>query len=513
MKIMFAAMGSEIISMEAISALLKQYEHQCELAFDRGLFDDKQYFSVPFLAKIFSDKKQVIRDIVLYKPDLLAFSVFADNFQWCLEIASEVKKHFDVPVIMGGIHPTSVPDVCIAEDPVDIICLGEGEYPVLELAESMHKGKMDYSIKNLWFKKNDEIIKNPCRKLIANLDELPIIDKKLFEPFIPISKYYLTVTNKGCIARCSYCSQNYYARWEQENNLGAFYRERSVNSVIEELKIMKAQYHVKRVDIKNNVLAGSRRWTLEFLEKYKKEIDVPFRIMGHPKTITPEMARALKDAGCWHVQIGVESLDPDMRRDVLNRHESNEDIYQALHAMDEVGLKYSVDVMVGLPGEKDEHIIRAIEVFAGLKHLIRASIFWLQYLPNVEITYYARNHNFIDDDDLYKINRGLQANYLSTGSVGDKMRKEKLLNFQMLFRLLPVLPESAIRFFLKNKRYKIFRCMPQIPVIIAVDILVSVVRRDHWAVYAMYSYLFEIMRRIKRIFKPRVFQRTIKNES
>lgn len=505
MKIMFAAVGSEIISIEAVSALLKENEHQVELAFDRGLFDDKQYFSIPFLANIFDDKKQVIHDIVSYKPDLLAFSVFADNFQWCLEIANRVKKIIDVPVIMGGIHPTSVPDVCIAEDPVDIVCLGEGEMPMLELVESMHKGTIDYGIKNLWFKKDEEIIKNPCRPLIKNLDEMPMIDKELFEPFIPISDYYLTVTNKGCIAQCSYCSQNFYARWENEHKLGNFYRERSVNNVIEELAFMKKKYNFKRVDIKNNVLSGSKRWTYEFLKRYVEEIHVPFRIMGHPKTINAEMAKALKDAGCWHVQIGIESLSEETRRDILNRHESNEDIYQALRAMDDEGLNYSVDIMVGLPGEKDEDIVDAIRVFSERKNLIRASIFWLEYLPNVEITYYARNHNIIDDKDIYKINRGLQSNYLSTGSVGDKLKKEKLLNFQMLFRLLPMLHRNIINFFLKNKRYKIFSYIPQIPAIISVDILVSIVRRDHWAMYAMYSYLWELMRRLKRFFKPRKF--------
>lgn len=505
MKVMFAAVGSEIISIEALSAMLKKHGHQCELAFDRGLFDDKQYFSIPFLAKIFDGRKQVIKDILDYKPDLLAFSVVTDNFQWCLDIARKVKKAIDIPVIMGGVHPTSVPETCITEDCVDIICLGEGEYALLELAESMQKGQINYTIKNIWFKKDGKIIKNPPRPLISNLDELPMLDKELFERYIPISSYYLTVTNKGCIARCAYCSQNFYARWEKENNLGRFYRERSVENVIEELKHMKKRYNYKRVDIKNNVLSASKNWTFEFLKRYKEEIGLPFRIMGHPKTITFEIAKALKDAGCWHVQIGIESLDSCIRKEVLGRYESNEDIYQALQAMDSADLNYSVDVMVGLPGETDADIIKAIELFSEKKHLIRASIFWLEYLPGVDITNYALEHKYINSDDIDKINKGLQENYLSTGSVKDRKIKERLFNFQILFRILPIMPQKIIKFILHKGYYKSFKYLPQIPLIIVVDILVSVIRKDRWATYAIYSYFWELNRRIKRFFNPKKY--------
>lgn len=500
MKIMFAAVGSEIISIEALSALLKKHGHQCKLAFDRGMFDDKQYFTVPLLAKIFDDRRQVIRDILEYKPDLLAFSVFADNFQWCLDIARKTKKDLSLPIIMGGVHPTSAPEVCISQDCVDIICLGEGEYPLLELIESMQKGQMDYSIRNLWFKKDGQIIKNLPRPLIENLDELPMIDKELFEKFIPISQYYLTVTNKGCIAQCSYCSQNFYARWERENRIGRFFRERSVDSVIKELKDMKQRYNFKRVDIKNNILSASREWVFEFAKRYKEEIKVPYRIMGHPKTITLETAKVLKESGCWHVQIGIESLNPQIRKDILNRHENNEDIFQALKSMDDVGLNYSVDVMVGLPGETDEDIIEALKLFSERKCLIRASIFWLEYLPAVEITNYAFNRGIIDKNDIDRINNGLQANYLSTGSIRDQKLKKHLLNYQLIFRLVPIIPNSFRKFILRKGYNRYFKYLPQIPIIIFIDILVSIAKKDHWAVYAIYSYLWEIIRRIKRLF-------------
>ncbi len=498
MKVMFAAIGSEIVSIEALSAVLKQRGHRCGLAFDRGMFDDKQYFSIPFLARLFDDRRRVVRDILDYHPDLLAFSVFADNFQWCLGIAREVRKSLQAPVVFGGIHPTSAPDICIAEDAVDIVCRGEGEYPLAELADSMEKGAVDYSIPNLWFKKDGRIIKNPPRPLIADLDSLPLIDKSIFERFVPLRRYYLTVTNKGCIAACAYCSQDYLQQWERDSAPGRFYRERSVGSVLAELAAMKTRYRIQRIDIKNNVLSASRAWTIEFCRRYRDEIGLPFRIMGHPLTIVPETARALRDAGCWHVQLGVESLNPGVRRAALGRTETNEEILSAVDAMEQAGLNYSIDIMVGLPGETDADIASALLTFAGKKHLVRASIFWLQYLPGVRITRDALAGGRITAGDDEKINRGLQANYLSTGSVTDRRRRECLLNYQLLFRVLPVAPRWLVAAALRTGIFRLFKYLPQVPVIIAVDMLVSFVKKDHWARYAMFSYGWELARRVRR---------------
>ncbi|OGX15658.1 MAG: hypothetical protein A2166_02695 [Omnitrophica WOR_2 bacterium RBG_13_41_10] len=499
MKVIFVAMGSEIISLEALSAMLKKYGHQTQLAFDRALFDDKQYITVPFLAKIFDQKKEVIKKILESNPGLIGFSVFADNYQWCLSIAREVKKMTNAPIIFGGIHPTSVPEKVIAEDCVDIICLGEGEYPLLELVESIKKGKIDYGIQNLWFKKNGAVIKNPIRTLIENLDDLPMIDKELFEKVVPIKEYYLTVTSKGCIYACSYCSQNFLKEWEKGK--GRFLREKSVDCLLNELKIMKERYNFKRVDIKNNVLSGSKKWTLEFLNRYKEEIGVPFRIMGHPKTIDNEVAHALKDAGCWHVQLGVETLNEKLRKEILLRNETNYDIFTTLNAMDREGLHYSIDLMIGLPGEQDEDIIYAIRSFVKLRYLTRISVFWLEYLPRLAITRIAREKGIINDSKIIEIEEGRQEHYLSTGSVREQEKQKKLKNYQLMFRIIPITPESFINFILKHNLYIAFRFMPQTIILILVDVIVSFIKRDYWAIYAMQSYVWEIKRRFMLKFK------------
>lgn len=501
MKIIFPVVGAENISVSYLSTVLKKSGHTVKVAFDRSLFDDMQYFTVRFLSRIFSEKQKVIKAIINEKPDILAMSVFTDNYQWALEIVREVRKRHNCITVWGGMHPTACPEVVISQKEVDYMIVGEGEQAFIELLECLKKGESPENIQNLWMKINGRIIRNKPRSLMDPKD-FPEVDKTIYEKFIPMRKYYLTVTSKGCIARCSYCLQNFLHRWEKEENIGSFLREKPVDAVINELKKMKKKYDIQYVDIKNNVLSGNQKWLAEFLERYPKEVGLPFRIMGHPLLYQKDLAEKLKKAGCHHIQIGIESLNPKVRNEILLRNETNEQIIAALDNINKAGINFSADLIVGLPGESEEDLIYSVEVLSKYKRLIRASIFWLQYLPNVAITETAKKNGFIDQENERLIEEGRQNNYLSTGSPMEPERMRILKTYHIIFRLLPIIPEPVMKFLLKSKLYRIFRFVPfQTAFIIAIDVFVSFVRRDYYAKWIMGWYIKQIFNHILRRVK------------
>lgn len=504
MKVVFPVMGAENISVGYLSAYLRRRGVETAVAFDRSLFDDKQYFPVYFLAKLFSDKRKIVKAIVEYKPDIVAFSCMLDNYRWCLDVAKAVKEKIDTHILFGGIHPTSVPDKVLRNDCVDFVCVSEGEKSLYELVRAIERGDKKYEIPNLYYKKDGNIVRNGLRPLMqqGELGSLPFPDKEIFENFVPIQEYYLTVSLKGCICDCSYCSQNFYKKWEDAERLGKpFIREKSASRLLEELSHMKRRYNIKYVDIKNNVLSGSREWAAEFLERYPREIGVPFRIMGHPKMMTDDYCRKLKDAGCCHVQLGIESMNPEVRRKVLRRYESNDDIVQSIEMMERYGLRYSVDVIVGLPGEKQDDILEAIRLMSGRSGLVRASIFWLSYLPRVAITEYALEKGYITKDDVERMEEGLQENYLSTGSVMEKDRQKYLKNFHIIFRILPITPKWFVGLILKSNIYKYIYILPNFiltSLIVTIDVIVSILKRDYYAIFMMRWVLRGMMLRLFR---------------
>ena len=498
MKIIFPVIGAENISVCYLSTVLKEAGHMVKVAFDRSLFDDQQYFSAPFFNTIFSEKKIMIKNIIKEKPDVLALSVFADNYQRSLDVVREVRKYHPCITVWGGIHPTSCPEEVIIREEVDYLIRGEGEKPLLELLEAIEKKASTERIPNLWMKKSGNIIRNKPGLLMDPRD-FPRVDKVIYEKFIPMKDYYLTVTSKGCIAQCSYCMQNFLKKWEKEEDLstGPFLREKPIEAVIEELKSMKARYGIRYVDIKNNVLTCDNKWLDEFIRRYPSEVGLPFRIMGHPLLFQENQAFRLKEAGCHHIQIGIESLNPKVRKEVLFRNETNDQIVKALNNIEKAGINFSVDIMIGLPGESEDDLILALKTLLNYRKLIRASIFWLQYLPCVDITKMAMSKGYIDGKTEAMIKQGLQNNYLSTGSPMEPERERILKTYHILFRLLPITPKWIMNFLIDSGAYRIFRYLPfQVGFIVVIDVFVSFIRKDYYAKWIMGWYIKQIFRHI-----------------
>ncbi|MDP7282723.1 MAG: cobalamin-dependent protein, partial [Candidatus Undinarchaeales archaeon] len=97
-----------------------------------------------------------------YQPDLIGLSIVETTQEIGLKLLNGIKD-YDIPKIVGGVQVTMAPDYIISQDCVDMICVGEGEGAFVELANAIEK-KEDYThIKNLWIKKDGQIIKNPLR--------------------------------------------------------------------------------------------------------------------------------------------------------------------------------------------------------------------------------------------------------------------------------------------------------------------------------------------------------------
>ena len=94
--------------------------------------------------------------------NMVAFSATTNAFYYTAEYAKEIKKRFNnVITVCGGTHPTLSPDETIGAEGIDIICIGEGEYPMLELCSRLEAGDDITDIQNLWVKKDNKIFKNP----------------------------------------------------------------------------------------------------------------------------------------------------------------------------------------------------------------------------------------------------------------------------------------------------------------------------------------------------------------
>lgn len=510
MRCTFVAMGAENISIEVLSALLKQHGHETALGYDQSLFDDKNYLFKPRLARLFDHRDVVVNQVVESRPDLVALSVMTPTYKWALDIARRIKQVIDVPIIFGGIHPTTVPEKVLGNDCIDMICVGEGDQAMVELCDAIEAGREDLTIRNIWFKKDGAIIQNDKRPLIANLDELPFPDKELFAPHIPIGNSYLAVTARGCPYACTFCALSWYA--EEAKQLGAKrLRERSVAHVIAELKQSLAKYDYKWIEFRNNTFTANKRWVLEFCREYKKEIGRPFLAFGHPQTVTDEIAVALKDAGCFAIQLGVESFSEWVRANILNRHETNVHVMTAVEAMDKAGLQYSLDYILGLPKQEEQELLEAADFFIGRKMCYRVSPYMLAYLPKLEIVKLGLEHGEITEADVEALERGEHDHYLSAGSVGQNREKLRFFKaYRIFFRLIPLLGPRVSRWMLDRRVHRLFRYLPMDRILDVVDIGQALRKTDLLAKTYAKNYWWWFSKRFDR-GHPAYWRNSIKN--
>jgi len=167
--------GCMPLGIAMLSAVLKEAGHEIQL-FDTTFFNKKSGETNKLGEKhlIFkktdldikldkSDMKEEFRKAINnFKPDLIAISATSINYSLGLKLLKSINGtvYAEVPVVVGGSHPTVVPDKVVAEDGIDIICIGEGEGAMLELCNRMEAHEDITNIKNLWIKKNGKIFKN-----------------------------------------------------------------------------------------------------------------------------------------------------------------------------------------------------------------------------------------------------------------------------------------------------------------------------------------------------------------
>lgn len=528
MRCVFVAIGWENIALQALSAMLKKHGHEVHLVYDQALFDDKNYLCIKSLAKIFDQKKLVLQRIIELEPDLVGFHVQTVQYREMRKLASELKKYYRTPVIFGGIHPHSAPDQMFLPDDnaVDIICLGEGEAPLLELCNSIDAGKIEYNIKNLWFRLEDgKLIKNEMRPMIKNIDDLPAIDKDLFAPHVPLDYSYLACPSRGCPYECTYCSLSFLAK-EAKRLGGMRVRERSVDSLIEEIKTHVSKYNSEWIDFRQPVMSVSKKWTVEFFAAYKKEIGLPFRCFSHPLLINEPAVRAMKEAGCFAIQIGIECWDEEIRNKVLNRTDSNADIVEAINILEDVGQYYALDYILGLPRlpkkmdggsklqlteeETQASIRRELLGFskflAPLKYCYRIAPFMIQYMPGTDLIQHGIDAGELNAKEVQRLEKGLHDNYMAAGSIVINPKRLRLLNgYRVMLRLMSFLPPWAKSLMLGLRLYKIFWLAPFRLFISVMDIMIAM--RDWDATTYVKNYWWWFKKRFDKNYHLYMFKK------
>ncbi len=342
MKVLFYYRGSEHFGVQALISYLESKGHEVELIYDPAL-GDNGYLDIPFvnnfLNKIVCNDKLVIEKVVRFNPDLVAFSAITNLYLPITRLAKKIKKVLDIPIVIGGIHPTSIPEEVIKDECYDALCIGEGEEPLEELLQRLEKKQSYTDVKNLWVRDaSGKIHKNNKRPIISTLDILPTADKSHFEKYGALTSQLNIMTTRGCPFECTFCVNSF------RNSLytGEVYlRQRSVKNVIDGITELLKIHKFKSIRFHDDVFAFNVKWLRDFRDSYSKHVNLPFHCNVTPSTAKEEILKLLSEAGCTKISMGVQSGSEKIRTKLLHRKHTDEDIIAAAQRIKKNGMKLS----------------------------------------------------------------------------------------------------------------------------------------------------------------------------
>ena len=411
---------------------------------DAGFFKPVDYSSIGVKLK----KESLINDLFLKieseKPDLITFSVFSQSKRLNFGLAEAIKKNFNhIPIIFGGIHVNIEPYDVLNRYYIDYICLGEGEEALVDMAFNLMTGKDAEGVRNIGWKKNGNIILNPCRPP-QNLDKLPFPDWDIFEPYHIYGPYRGKLLrmaqvefSRTCPYNCTYCGNKIFKDVYKKSGYTIKYRHKSPQRWISELKHMKENYGIEFIRIVDGTFLAQRETVLEEIAPlYIEEIDLPFFCDATVHCLTYKKAKLLKDMGCASLHMGIECGNEEYRRKYLDRTMSNEKIINAFLMTKDAGIETRSFNIIGLPFETRENIMETVELNRTCKVDSVSLAIFMPYegtkLREVCIKEKLLDPNIqeIEGDGTYPI---IRNPYLSD---------EELMNLFNTFTLYVLLPEE-----------------------------------------------------------------------
>ncbi|MBZ0253299.1 MAG: radical SAM protein [Candidatus Methylomirabilis sp.] len=341
----------------------------------------------------------------------------------------------------------------------------------------------------MWWKKDGKVLSTPKRPAIEDIDSLPFPDKTIFERDVNIGDDYIILTSRGCVLSCTFCCENYINKTYGHS----YYRRRSVENVMAELRLAKSRYGFREVMFNDAIFFTDKEWLRRLAPAYKREIGVPFRCFGQVKFIDAEVGELLREMGCYCIEYGVQTLNEAVRNFVLARTESNTENTHAMAICDKYGIRYDVDHIFGLPEEREEDFVQAARYYRKRRYLNRIKCHNLTYFPQTEMVEIARKKGLIDDAEVERINRGEVGDFFHGRTVDRDDAERWARRYQTLFKVLPVTPAFALEWLLKDGRLRHLEKVPS-PAVILGQILVAIRGRDYRFVLYVKYYFWRLRR-------------------
>jgi anaerobic magnesium-protoporphyrin IX monomethyl ester cyclase len=365
-----------------------------------------------------------------FRPSMIVMDTSTPSIFSDVKVAKALKESQPESfVVFVGTHVSATPEESLSlSQSIDAIARREYDYTLLELANllktegpSPKAGKLE-TIRGLSFRSDGQIIHNPDRPFLKDLDKLPFLSE-VYKRHLKVENYFYSitqypeitiVTGRGCPHHCNYCVY-------PQTMFGHLFRHRSPENVVEEFKYIQENFpQVKEIFIEDDTLTVNRKYCRELCQLLIKEkVYMPWTANSRAD-LDFETLRLMKEAGCRLLCIGVESGNQQILDNINKRLKLNQ-VEEFMEHARKAKILVHACFMVGNPGETKETMKETLTFAKKLKP-DTAQFFPLMVYPGTEAFEWAKTHGYLITTNYsqWLTEEGLHNCIISTPEVSNK---------------------------------------------------------------------------------------------
>lgn len=348
-----------------------------------------------FLWKEENCLKEIEKNIREFNPDFVGIAMMSMTRISAYKAIKLIKSiNPKIKLILGGIHPSLMPEQLLKNFPVEAICIGDSEQSLLEILRTLIKKKSLNNIKGIVYKnKKNKIIFTKIRPPNRELDKITFPNYDVF--MNPEIKEVNMISSRGCPNNCSFCCIQVACK--------RIWRPISPKRVVDQIEyIIKKYPWVETISFVDDTLTLDNNRVIDICKEIiNRNIKMNFNCEARIKPVSREMFYWMEKAGFTKVCFGIESGSEKILESI-HKNITKEDCFKTFEILKEFKkievVKY---LMVGLPGEDEKTVEETIEFVKKLQKIKKmnffyATPFWLY--PGTEVYMHAVSKGFIDNN-------------------------------------------------------------------------------------------------------------------
>jgi len=337
----------KLFNVENPSSLEKKENCDIEKLLDRDELFLKNLYSNDFI--VWNEVKSVISD---FKPDLVGITVMTAKYAPAKKITALIKDiNPNITIVWGGPHISADGLTAMEENhQIDYAIYGEGESAFNELVFALDS-KFDISnIGSLFYRKNNEVVRNEPVVSIENLDHLPfpLRNADVFQDRYDRYKLGNIMASRGCPYQCTFC--NSFKVW------GHKVRFRSIDNIIGEIESITNTFNIRSFHFSDDTFTLNKKHVLEFCSALiSRDIKISWSCTTRLDVLDEDIIFAMKKSGLSVVTVGIES-GSDRILKLIKKGQDKEKIRQGIKLLNKFKIDWHAFFMIGFPFEEEADI-------------------------------------------------------------------------------------------------------------------------------------------------------------